>query len=204
MKLVQILPLSIVMVAGPQILSSIFFATTEKWRTNSLAYIAGAAISIPIVVTIAFLLGGAASGEGEPDDTVYWIILGLLVLAILRTYLKREESEPPKWMAKLQTATPRFAFMLGFFLLSIFPTDLITAVSVGSFLAAGDEPLTHCIPYVLLTLFFLALPLLAILVMGERAERSLPKIRDWMNTNSWIVNEVVLVFFVFMVGSNLT
>jgi hypothetical protein len=30
--------------------------------------------------------------------------------------------------------------------------------------------------------------------MGKRAESTLPKIRDWMNANSWIVNEAVLLF----------
>ena len=37
------------------------------------------------------------------------------------------------------------------------------------------------------------------LAFGQRAETMLPKVRDWMNTNSWIVSEVVLVFFVVIV-----
>jgi hypothetical protein len=34
--------------------------------------------------------------------------------------------------------------------------------------------------------------------MGRRAESMLPKIRDWMNANSRIVNEAVLLFFLAM------
>jgi hypothetical protein len=34
--------------------------------------------------------------------------------------------------------------------------------------------------------------------MGRRAEELLPRLRDWMNTNSWIVNEAVLLFFLVM------
>ena len=59
--LLKILPLAFVMVAGPQILSAIFFATTEQWARNTAAYVLGAAISISIVVSLAFLLGIGAS-----------------------------------------------------------------------------------------------------------------------------------------------
>jgi hypothetical protein len=34
--------------------------------------------------------------------------------------------------------------------------------------------------------------------MGRRAETILPAVRDWMNENSWIVNEAVLCFFLVM------
>ena len=53
----------------------------------------------------------------------------------------------------------------------------------------------------LLALFLVALPALAVLVLGERAKTFMPKIRDWMNTNSWIVSEIVLVFFIVIILS---
>jgi hypothetical protein len=42
------------------------------------------------------------------------------------------------------------------------------------------------------------LPFIVLLAMGRRAESTLPKIREWMNANSWIVNEAVLLFFLAM------
>jgi Sap, sulfolipid-1-addressing protein len=96
------LPMAVVMIAGPQILSAIFLATSENWRPNSIAYIAGAAISIMIVVSVAYFLGSGASDAGASDDVLYVVVLVLLLLAMLRTYLKREESAPPKWMGRLE------------------------------------------------------------------------------------------------------
>ncbi len=32
-------------------------------------------------------------------------------------------------------------------------------------------------------------------LLGARAKVLLPKVRDWMNTNSWVVSEIVIVFF---------
>ena len=53
MNFLTILPMAFVMVAGPQLLSAIFLATSDDWRRNSLAYVAGAALSITIIVTAA-------------------------------------------------------------------------------------------------------------------------------------------------------
>lgn len=202
MNIAKILPMAFVMIAGPQILSAIFLATSEGWRRNSLAYVTGAALSITAVISIAFFAGGGAS-DGGPSDTVYIVILVLLVAAAIRTYTGRKESHPPKWMGKLQNATPGLSFKLGFLLLGIFPTDILTSVAVGSFLANGGDPWWHLLPFLALTLFLLALPALLIICLGRRAEVFLPKVRDWMNANSWVVSEVVIVFFIAMTANSL-
>ena len=198
-----ILPLAFVMVAGPQILSSIFFATTEQWARNTAAYVLGAAISISIVVSLAFLLGIGASNAGAADETIYYVILALLLFAMVHNFRTRETAEPPKWMGKLQSASPRFCFVLGFLLLGVFPSDLITSISVGSYLSTKGDSLGQYLPFLVLTLLFLALPALTVLIMGKRAKAFLPKARDWMNTNSWIVNELVLLLFVGIVISDI-
>jgi len=199
----SLLPLSFVMIAGPQILSSVFLATSERWRANSAAFALGAAISISIIVTAAYLLGNGASEGGASDEALYIVVIVLLLLAMLRTYLKRAESEPPKWMGKLQTASPGFSFRLGFLLLGVFPTDILTSVAVGSYLAVHDDSLAQAIPFLLLTLFLLTLPALLLLVFGRRAQAFLPKMREWMQTNSWVVNEIVLAFFIVIAASDL-
>jgi len=203
-NLLTVLPLTFVMVAGPQILSAIFLATSADWRRNSAAYVFGAALSITLVVTIAYVIGGGGgSGRDDPSDGIYIAIVVLLLAAMVHTYLKRAESEPPKWMGKLQDAKPRFSFTLGFLLLGIFPTDILTSVAVGSFLANKGDPLWHCLVFVALTLLLLSLPAIALLAFGERGQAFLPKARDWMNDNSWLVNEVVLALFVVITAGNL-
>jgi hypothetical protein len=198
-----LLPMAFVMVAGPQILSAIFLATTDRWRANSLAYIAGASISITAVVTAAYFLSNGASSGGGPSDTIYIIIIVLLVAAMIHTFLKRKEAEPPKWMGKLQEATPKFSFRLGFLLLGFFPSDILTSVAIGSFLGNHGDPWWHVLPFVALTVLLLALPMLLILLLGQRAQEFLPKARQWMNDNSWIVNELVLLLFVGISASSL-
>ena len=196
MNFLTLVPMAFVMIAGPQILSAIFLATSEDWRRNSAAYVFGASLSITLIVTIAYLVGGGGSGGGPSSDTVYVIVLVLLLAAAAHTYLKRKESEPPAWMGKLQTASPKFSFRLGFLLLGVFPTDILTSVAVGAYLAAHDDPWWHYLPFVALTLLFLALPSLLLLAFRERGQAFLPKARDWMNTNAWVVSELVITLFI--------
>jgi hypothetical protein len=195
----QILPLAFVMIAGPQIISSFFLATSERWAAASTAYVAGAAVSVTTFVTIAYLVAAGAKSAAENDHTTNrvldWTILVLLVVLIARVYLTRKTSRPPKWMAKLQQATPKFAFTLGALLLGVFPTDILTSVTAGLHVARHGDPWWQCLPFVAVTLLFLGAPALGVVLLGRRADAVLPKVRNWMTEKSWVVSEVVLLLF---------
>ncbi len=201
MNLATVLPLAFVMIAGPQIISSVFFSTSVNWKGASAAYVLGAAISITAFFTIAyFVTKGAKSAGGSQSrstsNAIEFVVLALLLVLAVYTFLERDKPDPPKWMGKLQTATPKLAFTLGLLLLGVFPTDILTSASVGAHLANKGAPWADGLPFVLLTLLLLALPALLVVALGTRARELLPKARDWMNTNSWIISEVVIVFFI--------
>jgi Sap, sulfolipid-1-addressing protein len=199
--LLSVLPLIAVMVAGPQIVSAIFLATSKYWARNSAAFIAGAALSISLVTSAAYLItrlaGAAAGGTGHSSvrsgiDIAVVVLLVILAVAVLR---RRGRSEPPSWMGRLQSATWPLSFALGFVLLGVFPSDLITSIAVGTHVAGHGGPWWHTSVFVICTLVLLAMPALLTAMLGSRAAEILPKIRDWMNRNSWVVSEVVIVFF---------
>jgi hypothetical protein len=203
MDFAKILPLAFVMIAGPQILSAIFLATSERWRANSFAFVAGAAISISVFVTAAYLVTGGGSDGGPSGDTLDIVVLVLLLLAAAHVYRTRAEATPPKWMGKLQTATPGLSFKLGLLLLGVFPTDILTSFAVGSYLANHGDDLWQALPFIGLTLLILAIPSLIVISLGERGETLLPKVRDWMNDNSWIVSEIVIFLFIGLVANDI-
>jgi succinate dehydrogenase hydrophobic anchor subunit len=197
------------MIAGPQIISAFFFATSENWRGNSLAYALGALITVTVFVTAFYFIvkglkgGGGNSSKKTSGHVIDGVVLALLVVAAVYVFLKRKTAEPPRWMGRLQTATPRFAFTLGLLLLGLFPTDIISSFSVGSSMARDGNPWSYTVPFILLTVFLVALPALLVVVLGHRAEVFLPKVRNWMNDNSWIVNEVVILFFIVITINSL-
>ncbi|MFA9427926.1 GAP family protein [Natronorubrum sp. A-ect3] len=202
MNFLVILPLVFVMIGGPQILSAIFLATSEDWRRNSAAFVFGASLSISLVVTLAYYLGSGVR-QGGSNQTLQLLVLVVLLAAMVNVYLKREQSEPPTWMGKLETANLKFSFQLGFLLMGFFPTDILTSITVGAYLASHGDPLWYATGFVLLTLLFLALPSLALVMIGDRAETLLPKVRTWMNTHSWIVSEIVILIFVAISINNI-
>jgi hypothetical protein len=195
--------MAFVMIAGPQILTAVVLAWSERWRSDSAAFLFGVAPSISIVVTVAYLVATGADHAGASHRTLDMTVLVLLVAAMLHAYLKRAETTPPKWMSKLAATTPRVAFTLGLLLLGVFPTDILTSSSVGIYLRAHHDPWWHCLGFIALTLLLLALPALLLVALGSKAYELLPKIRDWMTTNAWIVNEIVFGFFVALVISDL-
>jgi len=125
-----------------------------------------------------------------------WIVLAALFALMVMVFAKRKRSEPPKWMSKLEGASPHFAFRLGFLLFIAMPSDEATMVAVAGSLTGHDKPWWHRLPFLVLTLLLLALPLLALLALGQHAVAALPKIRDWANERSWLISEAVILIFV--------
>ena len=98
-------------------------------------------------------------------------------------------------MGKLQTADAGFSFRLGLLLFLVMPTNIITMFTVGASLTRHGQPWWHSLPFVLVTLLLVGLPLIDLLLLGKRGEDLLPKVRDWMTNNSWVISEIVIVFF---------
>ena len=206
MSFLALLPLAVVMIAGTQLVAAVFFASSDRPRAASLAYLAGAAIVVGGGTTLAwsairlfkirFSTGGGRSGVERNID---WLVLVLLVVLAVVVYLRRHR-DPPRWMGRLQHASPGYAFRIGLLLFVAMPTDGLTMIAVGAAAARHDQAWWHLLPFVLLTLTLLALPLLALLLLGHRAAVMLPRVRTWADTHSWIVSEVVVaIFFVITV-----
>ena len=194
-----VLPMAVVMSAGPQIVTAIFLATSRNPKRNSLAFLVGVTAATTIGVSVFYFLGFELGGDdGGGKSWLDWVIIALLALLAIRIILKRKETEPPKWMARLERASPRFAAAMGFLLYSYMPTDAIAMATVAAYLVNQGEPWWHSLGFVALTVAIAGLPFTVLLLMGDRAEELLPRLRRWMTDNSWIVNLAVILFFLAM------
>lgn len=199
-----ILPLAVTMMAGPQEMTAIIFVTHPNPVKVSLAFLAGVASAMVLGTTIYFLLAGTVE-LGDPAETgstgtiIEFVLVGLLVLLALRTYRHRETIEPPKWLGGLLEAGPTKALATGFLLVLLMPTDIASMVTVGTNLQQNDKSLIDAWPFWGLTLFIAALPILSYLLLGNRAKTGMPKVRDWMYANSWLVNIIVLGIFIVLI-----
>ena len=203
-----IIPLAITMNAGPQIMSAIIFVTANKPLKLSAAFLAGVVIAVTVGVTITYTLATALGNSislGDSSDSsslgniIQYGLVGLLIFLSIKSYVRRETSEPPRWLGALQNAKPRTAFTTGLLLLSVFPSDFVVLLTVGMNLAQNNASLLAAVPFVAATIFIAALPLLFYLLFHRRAQRAMPKVRDWMNANSWLVNIIVYVIFILLI-----
>jgi hypothetical protein len=203
-----VIPLAITMNAGPQIMSAIIFVTANKPLKLSAYFITGVVIAVSAGVTITYTLAtvlgnsvslGDPSHSGSLGNIIQYVLVGLLVFLSIKSYVGRETSEPPRWLGALQNAGPRTAFTTGLLLLSVFPSDLVILVTVGINLAQQNASLVGAVPFVAATILIAALPVLSYLLFRRRAQQVMPKVRDWMNTNSWLVNIIVYVVFILLI-----
>jgi Sap, sulfolipid-1-addressing protein len=203
-----VIPLAITMNAGPQIMSAIIFVTANKPLKLSAYFLGGVVIAVTVGVTVTYtlanLLGnsvslGDPSNSGSLGNIIQYLLVGLLIFLSIKSYVGRETSEPPRWLGALQNAKPRTAFTTGLLLLSVFPSDFVILVTVGVNLAQNDASLLAAVPFMAATVFIAALPALSYLLFRHRAKRAMPKVRDWMNTNSWLVNIIVYVIFIVLI-----
>jgi hypothetical protein len=204
----QILPLAITMMAGPQIMSAIIFVTAERAVPISLAFLLGVAVATTLGVLIVYLLAKALDIDlGDPSDSgskgaiLQYILIALLALAALKNFLGRETIEPPKWLGKLQQAGPRQAFVTGLLVILLMPSDIIILLTVGTNMDQANASFSEALPFIGATVLIAALPLLGYLLFHRRAVTAMPKVRDWMNANSWAVNIIVCVIFIILIVS---
>ena len=202
MDLLSALPMAFVMIAGPQIITAIMLATSKQARSNSLAFLAGVAGATTFGLTLFFVLADwvhpEPSESSSGSDVLNLVAIGLLLLLAVLAYWNRKKTDPPAWMAKLQDASPAFAFRAGLILFLVMPTDVITMFTVSNLLAHGGAPWWHTLLFMALTVALAGIPLMLLLALGPRAETELPRLRQWVTTNSWIVNEIVIALFLVM------
>jgi cytochrome c biogenesis protein CcdA len=202
----EILPLAITMMAGPQIISAIIFVTAKKPVPVSLAFVAGVAIATTVGVLLMYLVGNALDLDlGDPSDSsssgsiIQYALIALLALGAIKNYVRRETVEPPKMLGKLQQAGPKEALRTGLLVILLMPSDLIILLTVGANLDQNNSSLADALPFIGATTLVAALPLLGFLIFHRRAVTAMPKLRDWMNTNAGIVNVIVCVIFLVLI-----
>lgn len=205
----QVLPLAITMMAGPQIMSAVVFVTTGRAVRVSLAFLSGVLIAtvagVAIARELAALLGSALQAGGLQSSTfgkaIQIGLIGLLALLALKNYLGRKTVQPPKWLGTLMSATPATGLKTGLLVILAMPSDIVIMLTVGANLEHHKAGFGSALPFIAATLLVAALPLLLYLAFHKKAITAMPAVRDWMNTHSWLVNIIVCGIFITLVAT---
>ncbi|GAA0686792.1 hypothetical protein GCM10009548_67730 [Streptomyces malaysiensis subsp. malaysiensis] len=204
----QVLPLAVTMMAGPQIVAAVILVTTARPVRVCLAFLLGVAVATAVGVALArwiFALLGQSVAPGSPSDrgaaatVVQLVLVGLLALVAVKNVVKRRTVEPPKWLGSLLEAGPRKALTTGFLIILFMPSDIAVMLTVGANLEQHGAEWTAALPFIAATVLIAALPLLVYLLLGGRAQRAMPRVRQWLTTHSWVVNAAACLIFIALI-----
>ena len=101
----QILPLAITMMAGPQIMSALILTTSKRPIANPAAFVAGVALTASVGVALYTAIGtwldsvvnlGNDSGPTTTAKIIQFVLVGLLVALAIKTFLGRKTAKEPK------------------------------------------------------------------------------------------------------------
>ncbi len=203
---IKVIPMATIMMLGPQILSALFILTGKNRVKASLAYILSIFIAASLgTLAIMFLIGffkisaPSDSGQSTLVTVIKYALVALLAFGIYKNYRDRHKKVTPRWMKIIMAGNAKSNFKLGFVLVYTAPTDLSVMLSVAFYLSLHDKSLLDALPFLLTTALFAALPLIISLIFNKWSKKFLPKANAWLTENSWIVQCLVLLLFIYLI-----
>jgi hypothetical protein len=213
------LPLAVGIALSPvPIIAVVLMLTSRKARVNGPLFVAGWLIGLGIVGAIVLAVAGAgsASKSGSPASWVSWVKIALGVLLLLvavREFRGRprggEEPQMPKWMATIDKTTPAAALGLAAVLSGANPKNLLLAVGgaaaiAGTGISGGQQAIAYLV-FALIGTLGVGIPVVIYFVMGERSEKLLGELKDWMSAHNAVIMAVLcLVIAAKLIGDGLS
>jgi threonine/homoserine/homoserine lactone efflux protein len=214
----EFLPFAVGVAISPiPIIAVILMLFSDRARSNSLAFLVGWIAGI--VAAMSILIGVASSQDlstgGQPSDTSSWIklIIGLLLLAgAFRQWRSRPapgaEAEMPGWMSRIDAMKPGAALGLGVLLAAVNPKNLLLIAAAAVTISQADLGSTDTIVavavFTVIGACTVAIPTLAYLAMGAKAQPALDGAKAWLTANDTAVMAVLLlVIGVSLIGKGL-
>jgi uncharacterized membrane protein YjfL (UPF0719 family) len=198
--LAEVLPLAAAIALSPlTIIPAILLLFTERPRATAATFLAGWLFGLAVILTATSALASRIEPDGPTPTWLSWARIGLgvllLVLAIRRWLARHAVAESPRWLQAIGQMTPGRALGLGVVLSVANPKVLLLAAAAGLGLGSAGLPPGEVVVGALVTALVASvtviLPLVAYLVLGQRAMPPLTRARDWLERNNAVVMAVV-------------
>jgi hypothetical protein len=214
----EVLPYAIGVAIVPiPVIAVILVLFSSRARVNGPLFLLGWAtgLSVTFLAVYAVADAGGAGSDETASDGVSWakVVLGTLLLALAaRTWRRRPPpgvaSEPPRWMAGIDTMTPAKALGLAAILAAANPKNLALVIGAAAGLAqlgvSTGDALVGFAAFVVVGSVAVGAPVVYFFVGGEGAKRSLTDLKAWLAVHDAAVMTVLfLVFGVALIAKGL-
>ena len=216
--LAEILPLALVVTLSPlNIIPSILLLFSERPLRTASMFLVGFLVGVGAVLATLAVIAGVVDvrqGSGHaPAAAAVKVVLGVsLLVAAARKFRGRpqlgEEGELPGWMDGLTAFSPARAFVAGAALGAANPKNVVVGVAAALALSAAGLTGTQAVIvgaiYVVVAGLGVAVPIVAVLVLGDRSAGVLDGWKSWLRRNNSTVMAVLFtVFGLVLVGQGL-
>lgn len=209
--ILNMLPSAIgVMVSPLPIVLMILILMGDKAKVNGGAFLAGWIIVVFAVGFVGLNLIGANQDSSGPSHValIVQLIAGILLLFLAgKNWMSRPKGnkpvQTPGWMNGVNKMHWYVAFGMAILLGGVNPKNL--ALILGGVAAIVEANLNTMDSYITLTIFVLiaslslAVPLIYVLIAGERARKLLLKLKGWLIK----YNAVIMAIVLFLLGLKL-
>jgi len=214
----EVLALALVVALSPlNIIPAILLLFTKKPLASAFSFLVGFIIGVAGVLVTCVAIAGAIDLSPNTNDSTWVGILKMalgvyLVVAAVRKFRRRpradEEGSMPKWMDGITGYTPGKALEVGVVLGAANPKNVVVGIAAAVTIASADLSLAQqvgaCAVYVLVAILGVAIPILAMVLLGDRAPEVLQGWRSWLENNSATVMSVLfLIFGVVLIGQGI-
>ncbi len=202
-EIVELIPLALVIALSPlSVIPGILMLHTPRPRPTGLAFLGGWTLGIA-AVTAAFVVASDLAGgldKAPPGAAYVRIAIGVLLIAfgLYRWFTRNRSEHTPKWMTSMTSIGPGRAFVTALVLTVANIKALLICAAAGA--AIGTAALGRTGSWIAALVFTaiavssVAIPILGYLIVGERLDPPLSRLRVWMETNhGGLVAAILLV-----------
>lgn len=200
----ELLALAVTVALSPvPIAAVVVILASRRARPNGLAFVGGWAAGIAAVGAAVLLLADQEPGNPTSETAdVLKLTLGvvLIVLAAQQWRSRPRGDAPardPRWLRTVDELTAWRTAGLGMLLAAVYPKTVLLVATAAATMAEttsgpGDQ-VAVLAGFVLVGTTGVALPVAIQLVLGERSEPTLARLRGWLSRNSGIVLPVLFL-----------
>jgi len=193
----------------PQIIAMLVLLQSKRGKLNGLGFIAGMFLfRLTLGFGFWFMVSNleesveAAGGRFGILVSGVLMVLGLLLLvnALRRAFSAQDEDQAASsWLEGLEDVSPLRAGLVGIAFLALDPKDWITDLAAVNLIAdadlGGTSSLMVYLIYLLMALSLLLVPLIYLLVLPNRAKRTLDGLNTWMAQHARGIEIVTAILF---------
>ena len=190
------------------IIAVIVILFSPRARANGIAFLGGWLIALTVVSAVGYALADQsdAATSSSASDTISTgkVVAGVLLLFLaLRRWRSRPapgtEPEMPKLIARVDSLSPVKALGAGAVLGGVNPKNLVltlgAATGVAQLSISSGDAVGALVVFVVLGSITIAGPVVYYFLAGQRAERELTALKNWLALHNAAVRTVVLLVF---------